>query len=84
MRFRFAVGLAGAALLRGSAALADSASASDVPDRFRIEAGGFRLGSDTELTFNTQGTAGRPPVSFEGLNLPDTSTRFYIEGFWRP
>jgi hypothetical protein len=57
---------------------------SDVPDRFRVEAGGFRIGSDTELTFSAGGGGIVPPVDFEGLNLPDTATRFYLEGFWRP
>jgi hypothetical protein len=56
---------------------------SDVPDTFRIEAGGFRIGADTELTFNTTGIL-RPPVDFEALNLPANATRFYVEGFWRP
>jgi hypothetical protein len=73
---------AGASLLAGTA-LAQPADYSDVPDRFRIEAGGFRIGADTNLTFNTAGGASRP-VDFEGLNVPDNATRFYIEGFWRP
>src|SRR4029434_566555 len=48
-----------------------------------IEAGGCRIGADTELTFNTTGIL-RPPVHFEDLNVPDNATRFYVEGFWRP
>jgi hypothetical protein len=72
-----------AALLLAGPAFAQSADYSDVPDRFRLEAGGFRIGADTELTFNTTGGL-RPPVNFESLNLPDSATRFYIEGFWRP
>jgi hypothetical protein len=62
---------------------AQTGSYSDVPDKFRIEAGGFRIGADTELTFSTEGGS-RPPVNFEGLNLPHNATRFYLEGFWRP
>jgi hypothetical protein len=62
--------------------VASSARAqTDVPDRFRVEAGGFRIGSDTELKFGG-GQADR--VDFEGLNVPDSATRFYVEGFWRP
>ena len=76
---------AGAAvlLLSGPARAQPAAAVTDVPDTFRIEVGGFRLGSDTELTFNTTGGL-RPPVDFESLDLPEKSTRFYIEGFWRP
>jgi hypothetical protein len=70
------------ALLAGSA-LAQTTGDPDVPDRFRLELGGFRIGSDTELTFSTTGGSG-PPVDFESLNLPDSTTRFYVEGFWRP
>jgi hypothetical protein len=58
-------------------------SFTDVPDHFRLELGGFRLGSDTTLSLNN-GTGGGSDVDFEdGLALPDTSTRFYIEGYWR-
>ncbi len=76
------------ALAVASSALAASARAqpapySDVPDRFRIEAGAFRIGADTNLTFNTGGGA-TAPVDFEGLGVPDNATSFYVEGFWRP
>jgi hypothetical protein len=76
-------GLAAAVFLLAASALAQPAEYSDVPDRFRVEAGGFRIGADTELTFNTTGGA-RPPVDFESLDVPDSTTRFYVEGFWRP
>src|SRR5262249_29567923 len=78
----FVLALAASSLLAGSA-LAQTAAYSDVPNGFRIEAGGFRIGADTELTFNTRGTP-KEPVNFESLNLPDNATRFYVEGFWRP
>jgi hypothetical protein len=74
---------AAALLIASSAAAQPAGSLSDVPDRFRLEAGGFRIGSDTELTFNTSGGP-NDPVSFESLDLPDSTTRGYIEGFWRP
>jgi hypothetical protein len=71
-------------LLHTTSALAQAASpVSDVPDRFRLEVGGFRIGSDTELTFDTSGGS-RPPVNFESLDVPENASRFYIEGFWRP
>ena len=58
-------------------------SRSDVPDRFRIEVGGFRILSDTNLTLNN-GTGGGTSVSFEhDLELPQNSTRVYVEGYWR-
>src|SRR5262245_16471344 len=80
---RFIGGLAAALLLFGSAVSAQPPAYADVPDRFRVEAGGFRIGSDTELSFNTSGGV-RPPVDFESLDVPESTTRFYIEGFWRP
>jgi hypothetical protein len=77
-------GCAAAVLLLAGPAVAQSAAgSSDVPDRFRFEVGGFRIGSDTELTFNTTGGL-RPPVDFESLELPDSATRAYVEAFWRP
>jgi len=72
-----------AASLVASSAWAQPASFSDVPERFRLELGGFRIGADSELTFNSSGGA-RPPVNFESLNLLDNATRVYVEGFWRP
>lgn len=69
--------------MASSAAAQPAASYSDVPDRFRVEVGGFRIGSDTELTFNTSGGP-NAPVRFESLDLPENTTRGYIEGFWRP
>ena len=70
-------------LLAGSATAQSSSGYSDVPDRFRVEVGGFRIGADTNLTLNTSGGS-RRPVDFEALNLPDNATRAYVEGFWRP
>jgi hypothetical protein len=75
--------LAAAFGLVAGAAQAQGTGYTDVPDTFRLEAGGFQIGSDTELTFNTAGGI-RPPVDFESLNVPDSVIRFYIEGFWRP
>jgi hypothetical protein len=84
IRLSLARGCAAAQFLVAGAALAQPpASYSDVPDQFRLEVGGFRVGSDTELTFNTSGGS-RPPVDFESLDLPENATQGYIEGFWRP
>ena len=76
-------GLAAVACLLACGALAQTAGYSDVPDRFRLETGGFRIGAATELRFNTSGIL-LPPVDFEDLNVSENTTRFYIEGFWRP
>ena len=77
--------LAGVAglVLGASTALAQPSTYSDVPDRFRVELGGFRVGSNTELKLNN-GTGGGTDVAFEqDLALPDNSTRFFVEGYWR-
>jgi hypothetical protein len=85
VRLAFVGGGAAAAalLLAGPAGARTPAFPSDVPDRFHLEIGAFRIGADTELAFRTAGGP-HPPVSFEGLNLPGDTTRLYVEGFWRP
>jgi hypothetical protein len=72
-----------AASLVASLAHAQTDSYSDVPDTFRIEFAGFKILSDTQLTFSAGGETA-PPVDFEGLDLPDSATRGYLEAFWRP
>jgi hypothetical protein len=85
IRHAFVFATAVGVTLFASTARAQTDSHSDVPDQFRLEVGGFRIGSDTELTFDTAGGGGnRPPVDFEDLAVPDSTTRFYLEGFWRP
>src|SRR5262245_3382852 len=80
----FVVGaLALAAFLAAGPALAQTAGYSDVPDRYRVELGGFRIGASTELTFNTSGIF-MPAIDFESLGVLENTTRFYVEGFWRP
>ena len=83
IRPSFLAAVAAAVLVTASTAAAQPASHSDVPDTFRIEAGGFRIGADTNLTFHTSGSP-TPPVDFESLAVPANTTRFYVEGFWRP
>jgi hypothetical protein len=70
--------------LAGPSCLAQTAgSFSDVPDHYRLEVGGFHFVSDTTLRLN-DGAGGGSDVNFEdGLAVPDTSTRFYVEGYWR-
>ena len=71
-------------ILAASPCLAQTASSfTDVPDHYRLEIGGFRLGSSTELRLNN-GTGGGTEVDFEDdLAVPDTTTRVYVEGYWR-
>jgi hypothetical protein len=83
IRHTFVFGFVAAASLVASLAHAQTDSYSDVPDKFRIEIAGFQILSDTALTF-TAGGQTAPPVDFEGLALPDSATRAYLEGFWRP
>ena len=83
IRYTFVFAVAAAASLLASQAHAQTDSYSDVPDTFRIEIAGFQILSDTELSFTAGGQAA-PPVDFEGLALPDSATRAYLEGFWRP
>jgi len=74
---------AGVVSLALAAAPGYAQSSGDVPDRFRIELGGFRVGSHTDLRLNS-GAGGGTDVDFESeLALPETSTSFYGEGFWR-
>lgn len=70
-------------LLAASVSAQPPANETDVPDKFRLEVGAFRIGADSELTLGVSGSP-RPPVDFEELAVPDITTKFYIEGFWRP
>jgi len=83
IRHTFVFGFVAAASLVASLAHAQTDSYSDVPDTFRIELAGFQILSDTQLTFSAGGESA-PPVDFEGLSLPDSATRGYLEAFWRP
>jgi len=66
-----------------SPARAQSANATDVPDRFQFEAGGFNMFVSTNMVFNSL-TLGGTTVNFEkDLNLPDTAQRGFVEGYWR-
>ena len=66
-----------------ASALAQPSSATDVPDRFVIEAGGFNMFVSTHLTLDAPPVAGTD-INFEnGLDLPGSVQRGYLEGFWR-
>jgi hypothetical protein len=54
----------------------------DVPQKFWIELGGFRVTTQTNLRLS--GASPGDDVSFErDLDLPGNTTQAYLEGFWR-
>ena len=54
-----------------------------MPDSFRLEIGGFRVGADTKLALNRGGAS--EVVDFESdLDLEETGNRAFLEVFWRP
>lgn len=74
--------LAVAVLLSGAGAAPGRAQGTDVPDRFRLEVGGFRISADSDLTVNRDGVSNT--VDFENeLGLNQNSYRAYVEGYWR-
>jgi hypothetical protein len=77
--------LAASTLLLVSAAplRAQSATATDVPDRFVVEAGGYNMFVSTDLTLNSARLGGSTVSLENDLNLPGTVRRGYVEGFWR-
>ncbi len=70
-----------AASLLASPAFAQSSS--DLPDRFRIDTGYFRLSADTNLRYNgPQGGSG--DISFEDdLGQDEQVDTFWVDGTWR-
>jgi hypothetical protein len=77
------VALGFALSLAASDGLAQTSSGSDVPDHFRLELGGFRIGANTVLRLD-DGAGTGSDVDFEDtLAVPETATRFYVEGYWR-
>jgi hypothetical protein len=56
---------------------------SDLPDTFRIDAGGFRIAADTKLTYSLGG-APASEVDFENeVGLPGNATTLWLDGTWR-
>lgn len=70
--------------LAASECVAQTATSfSDVPDHYRLEVGGFRIGSNTTLRLNGD-AGGGTEVDFEdSLAVPETTTRLYVEAYWR-
>ena len=65
------------------AAQSPSRTWNDLPDRFQIDAGYFRITPDTVLRYNSgQGPGG--DIDFENnLGLDRQSNTFWIDGSWR-
>lgn len=58
-------------------------SATDVPDRFFLEVGGFNIGADTKLRLSAARLGGTT-VDFEtDLTLPDRATIVFLDAYWR-
>lgn len=82
---KIAPGAALAAALLASPAFAQSSSGSfsDVPDRFQIDAGYFRINPNTVLRFDPAAGSGND-IDFEkDLGLEQSANTAWIEGSWR-
>jgi len=56
---------------------------SDLPERFRIDAGGFRIAADTKLKYRLGGQPG-DVIDFESeTGLPNNATTLWLDGTWR-
>jgi hypothetical protein len=87
MRNTFLIRRLGPALVAGLLAMpaqAQSAGAySDLPETFRIDAGGFRIAADTKLKYTLGGQPGET-IDFENeTGLPTNATTLWLDGTWR-
>jgi len=56
---------------------------SDLPETFRIDAGGFRIAADTKLQYSLGGQPA-DAIDFENeTGLPGNATTFWLDGTWR-
>ena len=56
---------------------------SDLPEAFRIDAGGFRIAADTKLKYSLGGQPA-DAIDFENeTGLPGNATTFWLDGTWR-
>jgi hypothetical protein len=76
-------GLLAAVLSCATPAFAQTTAWNDLPDRFQIDTGYFRLDADTVLRYQgPQGGSGN--IDFEqDLGLPDQVNTFWVDGTWR-
>jgi hypothetical protein len=80
---RRAVAAAALTVLMGVPAAAQTSSSfTDLPQGFRLDAGGFRIASETMLTYDLAGQG--QTIDFEGETaLPSNVTTLWVDGTWR-
>lgn len=81
---RSALGAIIAVVLLATRALAQSSYGTwnDLPDRFQIDTGYFRLSPTTILRYNPEGGGGEVELERD-LGFDDTANTFWIDGTWR-
>ncbi|HET7293509.1 MAG TPA: hypothetical protein VFM88_13875 [Vicinamibacteria bacterium] len=72
-----------AVLCAAPRAWTQSASFTDVPDRFLIEGGGFNVSADTSLRFSSARLGGTTIDFEDDLDVPDVAQRGYFDAYWR-
>jgi hypothetical protein len=55
----------------------------DLPDRFQIDGGAFRLASDTQLVLSRADGSGSEVDFEETLDLPSAANSIWLNGYWR-
>ena len=65
------------------AAAQTPSATSDLPDRFQIDGGAFRLASDTQLSLNRRDGTGNEIDFEETLDLPTNANSVWLNAYWR-
>jgi hypothetical protein len=79
---RAAAAAALSALMSVPAAAQTSSGFTDLPQGFRLDVGGFRIASETQLTYDLAGQG--QTIDFEGeTGLPSDVTTIWVDGTWR-
>ena len=70
------------ALMSVPAAAQTSSGFTDLPQGFRLDVGGFRIASETQLKYDLAGQG--QTIDFEGeTGLPSNATTIWLDGTWR-
>jgi len=70
------------ALMSVPAAAQTSSGFTDLPQGFRLDVGGFRIASETQLKYDLTGQG--QTIDFEGeTGLPSNATTIWLDGTWR-
>jgi hypothetical protein len=80
---RLAIAAAALSALLGAPAAAQTSSGfTDLPQGFRLDVGGFRIASETQLKYDLAGQG--ETIDFEGeTGLPSAATTIWLDGTWR-